>query len=271
MEIDDLRQLLVTPAGVMVKEQNLLRSGLVRQFHGLTESRMSPVQFGPVLVVGEHGVMDQHIHITGKVHEALPPSLFDIVALTGQFVVGYVRQRDAVIVDSVSHRERRMPHAHGANTKSVLLPGAPVEVRELLLGRKLGEGDRKVDRRHLSHEELLDVSVCLVWADDTNRGVRVVQRLKEREPLDVVPVEVCEKNHGVGCTGFLHHIHAERTDAGAGVEDEAPSIPNPNLQARGITAEFDRVRAGACDRAPGSPTGSLDCRALLARVDRRSW
>src|SRR5579863_5523565 len=85
--------------------------------------------------------------------------------------------------------------------------------------------------------------------------LRVVERLKKRNPLNVVPVIVGEENV---CFDTLvpelrEKLFAERAQAGAAVEDQDLTLGAANLDAGGISSVTKVFRGGSGGGAANSP------------------
>lgn len=98
----------------------------------------------------------------------------------------------------------------------------------------------------------------LLWADDPDRVLGIVQGHEEREALDVIPVEVRQKDMN-GVRASLDQVHAQRTNPRAGVEDDA-LVCTRHLETRRIPTVPDRVGARRGDRPSGPPAADGDIR-----------
>ena len=78
--------------------------------------------------------------------------------------------------------------------------------------------------------------------------LRPVNRREKRDALNVVPVEMGQKDFGVDgrAVGFLHQSLAEGADAAAGIEDHALVFRRADLEARRVAAELQvlNLRSG---------------------------
>src|SRR5690606_8197647 len=86
------------------------------------------------------------------------------------------------------------------------------------------------------------------------------ERREERQPLDVVPVEVGQEELGANGPAGRGEALAELTDPGARVEDQALVVGGTDLEARCVAAIVGGGGPGARDRAARAPAGAAEPR-----------
>ena len=234
----------------------------MRSTKRLLERRVSPSPSARVLLLGIHRVVDEHVGVTHEVDDpGVEARLELVVHVALELVVGHEADDGVSDPDAVGQHERRVTDSHHVELDAVDLVRALVQVLELRLRRHEAERYREVDRPHLPREEVLHADLLLLRRHDPDDVLRVVQRPEEGESLDVIPVEVRQKD--VDRVGpLLEHARAERSNARARVEDES-GLAAADLDTGGVAAVPDRAGSRRWNRAPRPPEAKVGARRRI--------
>ena len=239
--------MLVGVARLVVKEREPPRAGCVAEVHRHDVGRVTFVLLEAHGVAQRiHGVADHQVRVG---EEGLEDVLvFHVVRPV--LSIGGVDHRPAVPLEAVAERAAPMPLVDEAHLQSRRLEGLARGVGdELDVGLERVERHRKRDVRLLAAQRVLCI---LVSGVDDNRRAGLVGRPEEREPHDVVPVQVGQEEMidarmtlGAAAQG----ADAELPQAGSHVADDERVFVGLDLDARRRAAkgpvgrEFD-VGAG---------------------------
>jgi hypothetical protein len=133
-----------------------------------------------------------------------------------------LNERATVGLDAVRERRCRVIEVRRTDAEhSDLLVGQVLELTDLELRWQIIEIDREERIVHPHTEQLLHRTRLLRPAD-AQHAVRVVRGTEERDPLDVVPVQVREEEVDRERTSAvaIHERDAELAQSGARVEHE---------------------------------------------------
>src|SRR5207245_9668798 len=99
----------------------------------------------------------------------------------------------------------------------------------------------------------------LFGAADAQRRLRVVRGAEERDPLDVIPMEMREEevDGKRPRAAAVHEGCAELAKPGAGIKNEKRSGAVANFNARGVAAVAHRKGTGRRDGPTGTPEPDL--------------
>ena len=152
-------------------------------------------------------------------------------------------------------------------------PTLPRNVTEPHSSGKIAKVDRKERRGEGAPDAFLEAQHRRGRSPDVQRHPLVEERPEEAKPLEVIEVQVREEHVELASTA-LEELDAELSDPGAGVEHEDGPVGQRDLDARGVAAEFDRLRARCRHRAAAAPDRyphrELTCRARRSRRCRRT-
>jgi hypothetical protein len=180
-----------------------------------------------------------------------------------------VRQAGAVGVDPVADRaegvvERDRPDLEVVDPE--LMAGQ--DLVELEVGRHRLERDRKELVPRDAADDLLELVGGGAQGIDRDAGARHVGRLEERQPLDVVPVNVRQHHMVVpgGMGGLLGgQLLAEPAQTGAGVHDETAALLAAHLHTGRVPSVAHGVRSRNRIAPAHAPEGHLHFRAIVAQ------
>ena len=151
-----------------------------------------------------------------------------------------------VRLDAVAQRHRRMMQILDDDARATNLVRALAELAEIDRGRQLADLDRKVGELHLAGQYLAQISAASLRTANGYLITGNEQRRKKRKALDMIPVRVAEQNRCRERVSWLccvrHEVGAERTGAGAAVEDETRAIVGLHTHTRGVATITNRVR-----------------------------
>ena len=183
------------------------------------------------------------------------------------FVIGDVCQHPSVVLHSISEGGTGVLHEGAPDAHTPQFPLGLRDVVELEMGRKLvdvhGEQGRREVRGHAVAERMRGRG----RTPDVHLAVRVPDGSEESHPLDVIEVEMGEKDVDAGRMVALQR-HPEVADAGPGVDHQHASIRGPDLQAGRVAAVTNRLGARRGQRPAAPPDLRLHARS--ARPARRA-
>src|SRR5438552_16284446 len=107
-----------------------------------------------------------------------------------RFVVRQKRDRPGGSVEAIAHADSRMIHELRTDLHLTDLEFHGVELLDDKSTRQVVESYREKRRRHLASENFMQAAVRPVVAINADQILVVVGRNKEREPLDVVPMNM---------------------------------------------------------------------------------
>ena len=174
--------------------------------------------------------------------------------------VGDVRPRRAIAVDAIADGAERMVERDRHDVKAA--------DHEVHAGLDLMEVELRRHRLERHREELVtrdaaDHLIELVGRGEQrvhgDLGAGDVRRREERQPLDVVPVDVREQHMVMPrfTAGLARELVAELAHAGAGVDDHGLSGCRAGLDARRLAAILDGRSAGHRVTPPHPPERDL--------------
>jgi hypothetical protein len=117
---------------------------------------------------------------------------------------------------------RYSPHHHARRTDHELLAR---DIAEGDAADEFFDADREVGRRHEFAERVRDAFVALADADDVEVRAGHVERGEERQPLDMIPMQMGDERRTakrLGCRPF--ECFAEITQTGSEIEDDRIAI-----------------------------------------------
>ncbi len=237
-------ELLIVVGRLVVGEDDPLHPRLQGHVHAGEDVAVAPVLLLDVLQHGVLGVEDQQVGALEKPGERLQCVLGEVLVLrVGGVDHRFLPRGEPVAVTVPGMDQRRRPHRHPADGQLVPLadPDEPVG---------LCEGNRKELGKLLDLQPLLQVVLGPI---DGNPVVGIESRNKERQPRDMIPVGVGEKNVGLHrfVAGAFGEFQAEPPDPGPGIEDDQ-GLPVADLHA-------GRIAAGGSPHRPGEiPDERLD-------------
>jgi hypothetical protein len=240
----------------VVVEDELLGARGAGQLDGGDEGAVAPAGLGHapdlagVLLGGVHGVVDQQVDVLA---EAAELGVDDRVMLgVGRVDDALALVVDAVGVDPVGVVAPRVGDPHVVADLEHL---ALAQIVEVHLGAHLGQVDRETRIVHLSSEGLLEGARDVAAAVQVDLVARDEGRGKEREALDVIPVDVAEEQKSLD--GHLaQQLLPEHAQPRAAIEDD-DVLAAAHLEAAGVAAHLDGIGARGRDAAAHPPTGDL--------------
>jgi hypothetical protein len=251
---------VVVVGGVVVKEHEGAHPGFAGDAGGVEHGAVSPADVAAeavaavVLLGGVLRVVDEHVGAVGELHEG------PIGVGVGLGVGGVHEAVPGVLNAPGKHAPRVVAldavHRH-----------APVEVDGLAHGhvarpqgtRDPREIDGKIRRAHLALEGLTERRAAHPTGVAPQDALGVKQRREEGQALDVIPVQVGEKQMGVEGVALAERGRAARLEllaevaqARAAVKHDAMA-PHLHLDAARIAAHARRARPRCSDATPHAP------------------
>ena len=252
--IQNARQVVIGALGRVMKQVQATDSGIFGELHRLGERAVSPAFAPDVFVVAEHRIVKQDVDAIQELDEVVI-RLFRVERImpTVQLVVGDVCEPGPVRGDAVTVCVRGVAHTDRIHFDAGLDPRIAAEMLEIEMRRDGFERHREIDGPHLPRDQRSDVDVALPRTVNAQPRIRVVQRAEEWQPLDVVPVEMREKQLRADRVGLLRELLAEETDAATGVEYEAPAARD-DFDARSVAPVSGGEHSWTWHRATCTPT-----------------
>src|SRR5215472_14439920 len=190
--------------------------------------------FGKVL-----RIIDEHVCALGEL------AYIPIEHRIARLVIGGIHHHAVFGFDAKAKAALRVIQPHGMNHAAVKFEPAGIDVAKLTARGHLVHLDRKIRIRHLLFQGPLQPTRSAGRVKDERALVIVVERSKKRNALDVVPVEVGEKNvrRKRLSAGFLLQVLAEDAEAGAAIKNVDLSV-DTDFDAGGVASIAQIFRLG---------------------------
>jgi hypothetical protein len=226
---------------------------------------VAEVTLGLVLGRGVLRIVHQHVDTVAELEHRLGDEVVGIIGGASGTMVGDVRDRHTLEVDPVSERRVGVPNPARSDLGAVDREVVVAHVFERDVAAQVGRGDREVGRTHHTGERLRERAVGLARPEDPDLGVGAERRREERQPHDVIPVQVRQQHRGE--VGRRHGIRFELGavvlgDDVAVLAQPGAEVEHHRLVARRLEGNTRRVAAvalvSACvagSRAPHAVEG----------------
>ena len=263
-----------------MKEHQPLGPRLAADVDRVAGARMAVVGNSPVVVGGEHRVVDDQVGPLAEANHTLA-HLGQLLPVLGRQLRAWRRRPlDKLVLEQDVAEGRRVrdvddrravggqPISRG-DVRVVEARAGDLHVGDLELGRVgqlakgdlrpgLGERNGKVGILGLRGEHRLQVEVVALARVDRELVAALVKRREVRQPLDVIPVGMTNEQVNVGAPGLtLGKFLAEFADAGPGVDDDARSRGRAHLDARSVAAIALGFRPGNRQRPTHAPESNF--------------
>ncbi len=180
----------------VVEQRELARAGFLGDVDRVLDGAVTPRALDLVLVGGVLRVVDEQVDAVAELEHVAGYVVVGVVGHGAGPVVGEVRDRHALHLDPEAERgvgvaDPARPHLGAVEREVVVGDRLEGDVAAQLLGR-----DREVGRAHHLAEHGAERPVLLVGTDHGDVATAGRERQEERQPLDVIPVEVGEQHRG---------------------------------------------------------------------------
>ena len=252
----------------------MLHVGVDRRVHGVDVAGVAPAALALVVLGRVLRVVDQEVRVAHELGHAPALLLFHrfqqrvlvLVELVAHRVDALVHEEDLVVgaeqddlavdLDAVTEGQPRVMqherrHGRRSDADRVVMRRVVAHRREPCLGL-----DREVRGAHLLRDVLLELVRRAARPVDVDLVARGEGRREERQPRDVIPVEVGEEHAQVPALRVAHHGLSERDDAGARVEQDHVAA-EPQLHARRVAANLHVACERSGVRAPHAPEAEV--------------
>ena len=243
----------VVVVGVVVEEDEFFHAGLEGERHGVIHAAVAPAGVGLVFGAVVLGIQNQNIGALDEINHVA------VIAARTRFGVG--KETDDAIGrrQSVADGEAGMVGAVRADER-----GADGEIKiaqffDLDVAGQFRERHGEIGAFHLAGEGGFQTFARAFAAENAQAAAGFVNRGKERQALDVIPVGVGNEEREVERLGleFAKQRDAELAQAGAGVEDD-DVFAAADFNAGGVAAITDGSPPRRGNRAANAP--KLDAR-----------
>ena len=237
-----------------MRQQQPLDPRLGGHVHGVGGGRMAPVRLGRELVVGVLAVVDQQVHVLAELEDVLG----DGAAVQRRLVVRHVGDGAPLGLNAETERHARVRHGPGHHLGrpdgEVLGP----DVNGDELAAELLHVDGEHGRLHRRVQRVLQGALGLRRPVDREAGARIVEGAEERDPQNVVEVQMGQQRRGVHGGAERTHLPVQHVavgaQPGAEVDDERIVPLNADHQAGGVAA----IAAVAITRARARPPHAVE-------------
>ena len=238
----------VEMAGIVMEDDERADVRRLGDTHALLPGRMAPALVSGIFGVGVARIINHDVGAAAQIDDGLVAAAFVVLG------VGDVADRLAAMLDAIAGGAVGMVQRRGAH-RDRLAAGqvvARLELREADRGLEDVERHR-IDRRlHQVADDLLQRVGRLEMArPQPHRIALVEQRRKESETRQVIEMGVGEIDVDVE-RRLARELDAERTDAGAGVENQPPATSR-DFEARCVAAVAHVFGTSAGNRTANAP------------------
>ncbi len=169
-----------------MEQHQRLHTGLSGDLVGVPHSAVTPVVAAPELLGRVLGVVDQNVGAGGQGQDGI---IHD-GRIGRLLVVADVHHRLAGRVDAITVRGADMGDGGRRDRGAPEVDDAVIEVEEPHISDQLAVVDREKRWVHEAAERIREADAVVGGTVDVDQRIRMVERVEERQPLDVVPVEV---------------------------------------------------------------------------------
>ena len=272
-----------------MKQHQPLGPRLPADVDGVAGARVPVVRNAPVVVGGEHRVVDDQVGPLAEANHALA-HLGQLLLVPGRQLRAWRRRPlDELVLEQdvgegrgvrdVDDRRAVSRQPIGRGDVRMIEPRAgDLHVGDLELGRVgqlaegnvrpgLGERDREIRILGLRGEHRPQVEVVALARVDRELVAALVEGREVRQPLDVIPVGVADEKMDVGAPRLpFGKLLAELADPGAGVDDDPRTRRRAHLDARSVAA----IALGLRPRNRQRPTHAPETNLHDGRRPRRA-
>lgn len=243
---------------VMVGQQQLLDAGIAAQAHRVLHGAVAPADLGGILPRGVLAVMDHHVGAGNEIGIAPVGAGHGEIARGERgrmrLVVAAVRKADAVDLEAITQRERRVVQVARHDADVIDAERALDQIVVLDVRDELVQRDRKVGVLHLAGQRSAQALRQALGAVDVPGILAHEQWRKEGDSLNVVPVGVADQQVAVLAAALVRkHLLAQRMTAGAAIADHQRAGIRADLDARSIATVTGGSGSRLGNGAAGSP------------------
>ena len=234
---------------IMVKQAKLLCTGFIRQANAARPRGMAPTLTRSDFIFRERGVVNDQIRTSGKRDQFT-------IALAGKACsVADQRERASVVFEAVTTGSIRVIQPRGVQRYALIGPQDVAGPEIVILDPRLEyfDFDRKQRRAHQLAHDLFDVGRGQeITCPDSDFVTFSEKWGEERQANDMIEMTMGQENIDVANGCILDKCIAERSQAGARIEDKHV-VTAAHFDAGGVAAIADGFRSGTGDATADSP------------------
>ncbi len=265
----DQIDVVIGPIRLMVKKNAVFYAGFIRQFQREEVMGMPPADLIDILFGRIRCIMYEHIGAFGELNDALiritvmflellQHDRFEVGhALSGllieRFVVAHVNDGFPFIVDPVSNGESGMVHIDRTDMRIEDGEFFLTDAAEIKVRFEFVQLDGEIDLLHLVGDDVLQIDLFPVRADNGDLIPGNKCRFEERKSLDMVPMRMSDEDVCFDGLAVCDKVIAEVADAGAGIQDDEFTVVQTEFDRRSIPSVSHGILSRCRDGTAYSP------------------